>query len=95
MTYLILSTFLIFADYGQTRYIASDDEYYERNIVLGRDPSIRSVNAYFVSALALNASAGIVLKPKNAVRLWKFVSTMQAAMIINNKTIGIGFNYDL
>ena len=56
--YRVVSNLLIVADWAQTRDIASNNDYYERNKLLGRSPSISSVNKHFIGFLFLNNYIG-------------------------------------
>ena len=53
MEYLILSTALLIGDWGQTRYIKEAPDRHEQNIVMGKDPSLKQINIYFIKKLIL------------------------------------------
>jgi hypothetical protein len=67
-------TALHIMDWSQTLDIESDSRYYERNSILGKDPSRGRVNTYFATTLGLHWLIARALPPK-----WR--STFQAGTI--------------
>jgi len=89
---------LLLADWGQTREIASNDDFSEFNPLLGRTPSLTEVNLWFGGALLANYGINSVDCDKSKCKQLKRayltgVIIMQAANVINNKSIGIGFKF--
>jgi len=64
MEALILNTFLLVADWGQTREIAVNPRYREINILLGENPSLGEVDLYFATAIVGNALISSNIKDK-------------------------------
>ena len=95
MEYFILSTVMLIADFGQTRYIAKSHRHYEKNIGLGKQPTLNDVNKYFTGAIALNTGMNIVLPPRHAKKWNKLVIIVQKNMFAENKRLQVGFNYEL
>jgi hypothetical protein len=79
-------------DWNQTIQIAHNpDKYYERNFILGRHPSERSVNRFMVSGLIIHTGVSLVL-PKKQRLLWQAASIIVAGVVItNNFRIGLTF----
>ena len=84
---------LLVADWGQTRYIASSEDYYETNPLLGKTPSIAKVNKYFVSASLLHLGITYLLPDEYKGYWLKSTILIQAAYVTNNAYIGIGFKF--
>ncbi len=94
MNELILSTIMLFADYGQTRYIVSNsDRYYETNVLLGPNPCASDVDKYFTGVILLNAGVKLLLPKRQAEKTWRIVSIFQASFVTQNQRLGIGFDY--
>lgn len=68
------AAFLLFhsADYLQTKEIIRNPKFYERNLILGRDPTHNQVDAYFLGT-ALAHTAIAYLLPKRYRRIWQCV----------------------
>jgi len=82
----------LLGDYAQTRQIAQRDDRYERNPVLGRNPSTSDINKYFGSLLLGNAAL-TQLPPKYRRAAWGGLTAAQLAAMAMNKKIGIGFKF--
>lgn len=89
MTYLLLSTLLICADWGQTRYIATTPGYFETNPLLGRTPTTKQVDFHFIGAIGVNAGAGFLLPKKYRKYFWGGVAVMQLNTVARNYSIGV------
>lgn len=88
MMEFILSTALLFGDWGQTRTILDSPNYYETNQYITKD----NVNIVFGSAIALNAS--VWLLPKNYRKAaWVGVGLTEIVFVSGNAGEGIGFNF--
>lgn len=82
----------LYADYKQTRVIAESDLYYERNPLLGENPSRARTRNYFIGVGL--AHAGITaLLPQGPYRtLWQGVTLgVEAGFIVANYRIGVMF----
>jgi hypothetical protein len=76
-------------DWGQTREIVVNPEYYEKNPILGEEPTLQEVNRYFIVCITGNYLIAKVL-PKNWRRKWQVGSiSCQAYYINNNYELGI------
>ena len=85
---------MLFADYGQTRYIVSNsDRYYETNVLLGPNPCTNDVDKYFAGVILLNAGVKLLLPKQQAEKTWRIVSIFQASFVTQNQRLGIGFDY--
>jgi hypothetical protein len=90
---------LLAADYSQTRYISKHDNYYERNIVLGKNPSTKKVGYYFLTAGVLHVLTAWILPGEKTImdtsprRIFQSVSIgIEAGVVTYNYSIGIGLN---
>lgn len=84
---------LIIADWAQTRDIARRPDIHERNPILGRNLSINKVNKYFALSLIAYNIAAYNLNPKWSRRLSISVGVMQGAVIANNLSLGVKFDF--
>lgn len=84
---------LIIADWAQTRDIARRLDRHEMNLILGRNPSINKVNKYFALSLIAYNIAAYNLNPKWSRRLSISVGVMQGAVIANNLSLGVKFDF--
>jgi hypothetical protein len=91
LTYAILHVM----DWGQTLDIAKNpDTYYEKNLILGRHPSVKDVNNYFASSLVIHTVIAYML-PEEARRVWQGIwIVMEGNSVSNNFGIGLQFNFD-
>lgn len=80
---------LIVADWGQTRDIATNPDYYEANKILGTHPSIGDVNVYFITSLAA-INVGYYLMPvKYRDTFALIVAARRSSSVFNNYSLGI------
>jgi hypothetical protein len=77
-------------DWGQTRHIAKNpDRFYEKNRLLGSNPSVSKVDAYFLGAM-LGTVAVAHLLPSDYRRLFLAGTlSMELSVIEQNRSIGI------
>jgi hypothetical protein len=90
LVYLTSLTMLLI-DWGQTRYIATHpDQFRENNPLLGRHPSLLTVDVYFTTAIILIAVITWIL-PKQ-YRIWWLggIALLETGLVIHNHSIGIG-----
>lgn len=83
-----------FVDYGQTREIAVNDSYYEKNPILGRYPSQEDVNVYFVGSYLLNLFVADTLDGwwrKGYLAAW-LLCHLDAAL--HNERAGLSINFE-
>ena len=88
----LLSSSLLLADWRQAHYIRQSPYHQETNLVLGRDPTRRQVNAYFGTLMAANAAVFFLPKEKRKIA-WGAVIIYQAVSIATNKSIGVKIIY--
>jgi hypothetical protein len=84
---------LHFIDWRQTRTIAKDDDYHERNPILGRDPSVREVDVYFAVTTVLHPIVSHFL-PKPYRTWWQGITvTVAGTCVIHNWHVGIRMDW--
>lgn len=81
-TFLTLMT----VDYLQTKEIARNPNYHERNIILGKNPSQNEIDFYFLSTAILHTGIAYCL-PKKYRRYWQYV-------FIGTQIWCVGHNYN-
>ena len=81
-------------DWSQTQQIATHPhEYYETNFILGRHPSLNTVNIYFPSAMALHALVAYAL-PKPWREVWQTMWIgVETYTVYTNETIGLRIKF--
>lgn len=80
-------------DWGQTRYIATHEEYYEVNAFLGKDPSIQSVDIYFASTLVGHTLVSYLLPP-DWRKIWQIVWIgAKFKTVADNYSLGISIHF--
>ena len=81
------------ADWSQTRYIAENPEYNERNSILGNHPSTRKVDAYFAATLVAHTAISYIL-PTEYRRIWQVVTiAVEGNVVAHNVRIGVKFGF--
>ena len=84
------------ADWGQTLDIASQcgsGNYYETNPVMGKCPSVQTVNAYFIGTALLHYGTAHMLPPKYRRMFQAGTIGMELSYIANNASIGLNINF--
>ena len=80
-------------DWGQTREIAVNPEYYETNPIFGKHPTLQEVDMYFIACIAGNYLIAKAL-PNNWRRKWQIGSMLlQSYFITNNYRIGLKISF--
>lgn len=80
-------------DWGQTREIAVNPEYYETNPILGKHPTLQEVDRYFIACIAGNYLIAKAL-PNNWRRKWQIGSMLfQTYFITNNYRFGLKISF--
>ena len=81
-------------DWSQTQQIvAHPHEYYETNFILGRHPSLSTVNIYFPSAMALHALVAYAL-PKPWREVWQTMWIgVETYTVYTNASIGLRIKF--
>lgn len=86
-------TVLHIADWGQTRYIAKNPQFYEQNPLLGEHPSVGRVDTYFISGLIAHTAISYALPPKYR-RIWQYIGiVMEGGVVAHNTSIGVRFGF--
>lgn len=81
---------LHFVDWKQTQYITKNcDNYYEKNPILGKCPTIGEVNRYFAITSLLHWGISHWLSDKNRGAWQYFTIGFQTATVSNNFNIGL------
>jgi len=93
MNYLILSTFLLCADWRQSYNMADQRNFRESNVILGERPSTKKVNLYFTGMVAANVAVGYALPKKHRNVFWASVAAIEASYVANNIALGVKFNF--
>lgn len=86
-------TLLHILDWGQTRYIAGSDEFYEMNPILGANPRKGEVDLYFSITLISHTAISFVL-PRKWRRKWQlFWIGLESFVTINNSAAGVSVDF--
>ena len=80
-------------DWAQTNSIATDENHYETNPILGEYPSTGDVNRYFITSLVLMNTVGYLLPEKYSDYFYITVATMRTATILRNYQIGVRIRF--
>jgi hypothetical protein len=87
----VASTGLLLTDWAQTKEIASNDNYYERNPILGKNPSQNEVDAYFGTVAVANLIVGEVVEKKYAKWYYWAMIALETAVVSHNINVGVRF----
>lgn len=80
-------------DWLQTRYVATHDEFYERNKILGKYPTTGDVNRYFAAVIGLQWGIACILPP-DARKVFQYISIgYQAQNIQRNYSLGVRLEF--
>ena len=88
-----VDTVLHIADWLQTREIATNDDYYETNKILGKYPSMSEVNLYFFSTLLLKIGITHIL-PSEYRTYWQ-AGTIGCSLYYTTHNYGLGIRIKL
>ena len=81
------------ADWAQTRYIAHSDDHFEKNPIMGRNPSDNDVNKYFITAIILNNVIGELLPPTYSKIFYASVTVVQTHVVLRNFSLGVRLRF--
>ena len=93
---------LLLVDYGQTADISDSPEFYERNPVLGKYPSVQQVRWYFFGCAVGHAGIALILPRSFGVgdieipirELWQYTWIgIEGVTTIGNASLGIGWQW--
>ncbi len=83
-------TIVTIIDWGQTRHIATHpDEFYETNKFLGKHPSLKKINIYFIGYIMGNSGISTILWGSYRTIWQSFYFGMETNAIFKNYSIGI------
>ncbi len=88
----LVYTTLHVIDWGQTRDVVFH-KYPERNILLGKHPSIQQVDIYFASTLAGHILVSYLLPPKYRKYWQSFWIGAELKTVVNNYSVGINVHF--
>lgn len=90
----VAGNLLLIADWKQTRFIARHpDEFYEKNPILGRHPSTKRVDLYFIGAIAAFNVADYLLGPRLSNGMWIGVIAVEGVTVHRNAGLGIKIKF--
>lgn len=92
-TLALISNAALVADWLQTRDIATDPAYTERNPILGATPSTGDVNLYFTAVLIGHNLIGRALPDAWARLYYTGVAVIEVRVVHHNYQIGIGLRF--
>ena len=78
-------------DWLQTKEIARNDDYYERNPILGENPSQTEVNLFFLAGSILETGAVHFTKSEYRPYVQTIFIGVNSAFVIHNYSIGVRF----
>lgn len=80
-------------DWGQTRYVAESDEFYEMNPILGSNPKKDVVDLYFSITLIGHTAVSLML-PEKWRRKWQFFWIgLESFVTANNSAAGVAISF--
>ena len=81
-------------DWAQTRDISRNpNKYYETNAILGKHPSIGSVNSYFIGMMLVHIGI-VTIIPSSYRSTFQFTSiAYEASYVVGNYRIGINAKF--
>lgn len=85
---------VLILDWLQTREITSNDNFYEKNTLLGKHPTTHGVNQHFIASILLvNVLGEYVLDDNDRYGFYVGISSLQTLNILNNYRVGIRINF--
>ena len=91
--YRVAANTSLVADWAQTRYIAASADHFEKNPIMGRNPSDNDVNKYFITAIILNNVIGELLPPQWGNAFYIGVAVVQTHTVLRNYSLGVRFKF--
>lgn len=92
-TAMIAMNVALVADWAQTREIADNDEFYEKNSNLGPTPTSGDVNRFFVREIITNNLIGSVLPAKIKTPYYTIAFIYRMDFVLKNHRIGISMRF--
>ena len=84
---------LIIADWAQTRTIVNNPNIIEANPLLGREPTRKQIDAFFLTNLLLLNYAGENWMGSRKKTFYGVMTIERLLVVIHNKKIGVTINY--
>jgi len=92
----VASNVLLLADWSSTRYLVRQSQttsYYENNIILGKKPSMSSVDLYFVGSMIANYYIVDNLSPKVGKWYLTGLIVLESGVVSHNLKIGLKISF--
>ncbi len=83
----------ILIDWAQTRKIADDNNYYEKNAFLGKAPKTGDVNKHFILSILVINLMGEYLPNESSKYFYIGIAGAETVNILNNHRIGIKLKF--
>jgi len=80
---------LHFVDWAQTREIVKNDQFYEKNKLLGENPTLAKVNVYMASTMIIMLGIDRLLPVTHKVKFRIFWVIIGAIYVAGNYSIGV------
>ena len=80
-------------DFLQTRFIATHPEFYERNPIIGKHPSIGRVNNYFALSYLIGFLVLDALPSEYRTAALKAGIVLETVVVGHNMSIGVGLRF--
>lgn len=91
----VASNLALVADWATTRNMTRryDEGYYERNIILGKQPSTQKLDLYFITYLVSHYFVTDYFKNENRILYLQMVTAVESAAVANNLSIGLKIRF--
>jgi hypothetical protein len=92
----VASNVLLLADWSSTRHLVRQfpkGGYYENNIILGKHPSMSSVDLYFIGSMIANYYIVDNLSPKVGKWYLTGLIVLESAVVSHNLKIGLKISF--
>jgi len=84
---------LIVVDWLQTRSITSNPNFVEANPLLGRNPTRKQVDAFFITNLVVYNYVGEKHMGRHKNAFYGVIGAMRLLTVVHNKKIGVKINF--
>lgn len=88
----VASAVLTVVDWRQTRNLVGREGYYERNLIMGKNPSIHEVNRHFLGVSLLLAGLAHFV-PEYRTEILSIYVGVQTINTVRNYSIGLRMNF--
>lgn len=86
-------TGVLAVDWLQTREIAKNDDFYETNPILGKEPDTNEVDLYFASSWLLTTGVAYMLPDRYRKAFQYIIIGVEAGYVGHNYNLGIRINF--